>query len=204
MPQSDSVNYTASWTQVCNRALGRLGSDTITDMTDGTQSAEYCGRFLPEAIEYVLGQWDFKFARRRQRLAMNAEQPAFGWKYQFNYPMDCIRLVKVYGSHSLTPEDIECVPYQVENGKILTDADELQIIYIARPDDPNQLPQSVRKAVSTHLAYLLSTPLASNEQLTGLIAAESQAAIERAKKEDAEMNFDPLASGNRFHTEARR
>jgi len=203
MPQTDSVNYTASWTQICNRALGRLGSDTITDMTDGTKSAEYCNRFLPEAIEHILGQWDFKFARRRQRLAMNAEKPAFGWKYQFNYPMDCIRLIKVYGGHSEKPEESDYVPYEVENGKILSDAEALQIIYIARPDDPNQLPQSVRKAVSTHLAYLLSTALASNEQLTALIAAEGQAAIETAKRVDAQMNYDPDARGNDFHTEER-
>jgi len=199
---SDSINYTASWTQICNRALGRLGGDTITDLSDGTKSAEYCGRFLPEAVEHVLGQWDFKFTRRRQQLAMNAEQPAFGWKYQYNYPVDCIRLVHVYSEQP--SEDIDYPPYQVENGKILTDAEELYIIYIARPDDPNQMPQSVRKAISTHLAYLLATPLTSNEQLIALIAAESQAAIERAKKEDAEMNFDPFSQGNRFHTEARR
>jgi len=203
MPQTDSVDYTASWTQICNRALGRLGSDTITDLADGTKSAEYCLRFLPEAIEYVLGQWDFKFARRRLRLAPNAEKPAFGWDYQFNYPMDCIRLIIVYGGHSEKPEESEYVPYEVENGKILSDADALQIIYIARPDDPNQMPQSVRKAISTHLAYLLSTALASNEQLTALIAAESQTTLEIAKRVDAQMNYDPEARGKEFHTEAR-
>jgi hypothetical protein len=200
---SDSVDYTASWTQICNRALGRLGSDTIADISEGTNNASYCGRFLPEAIEHILGQWDFKFARKRQRLAKNADKPAFGWKYQFNYPMDCIRLVKVYGGSSDKPEEGECVPYQVENGKILADAEALQIIYIARPDDPNLLPQSMRKAISTHLAYLLTTPLASNEQLTALIAAEAQAAIETAKKEDAQMNYDPDAAGKDFHTEKR-
>jgi len=203
MPQTDSVDYTASWTQICNRALGRLGSDTITDLSDGTKSAEYCNRFLPEAIEYILGQWDFKFAKRRQRLVPNADKPAFGWDYQFNYPMDCIRLIIIYGSHSEKPEESEYVPYEVENGKILSDADELQIIYIARPDDPNQLPQSVRKAISTHLAYLLSTALASNEQLTALIAAESQTNLEIAKREDAQMNYDPEAEGKKFHTETR-
>jgi hypothetical protein len=203
MPQTNSVDYTASWTQICNRALGRLGSNTITDLSDGTKEAEYCGRFLPEAVEYVLGQWDFKFARRRQRLAPNAEKPEFGWDFQFNYPMDCIRLVSVYGGHSAKPEESEYVPYEVENGKILCDADALQIIYIARPDDPNQLPQSVRKAISTHLAYLLSTAIASNEQLTALIAAESQAALETAKRVDAQMNYDPEAKGHDFHTEER-
>jgi len=193
-----SIDYTASWTQICNRALGRLGANSISDLTEGTQNAEFCNRFLPEAVEYVLGQWDFKFARKRQKLAMNAEQPAFGWKYQFNYPMDCIRLITVLDGA------VETVPYQAENGKILTDADEIYLVYIARPKDPNQMPQAVRKAISTHLAYLLATPMTSNEQLVSLIAAESQQTLERAKKEDAEMNYDPYASGNRFHTEARR
>jgi hypothetical protein len=204
MVQSDSVDYTASWTQICNRALGRLGSETITDLSEGTQNSEYCGRFLPEAIEHILGQWDFKFARRRLRLAPNSEKPAFGWKEQFSCPMDCIKLVKVYGGRSEKPEESDCVPYEVENGRILTDAEELRIIYIARPDDPNQIPQSMTKAISTHLAYLLSTPLTSSEQLTGLIAAEAQAAIEIAKKEEAQMNYDPEAKGKDFHAEARK
>jgi hypothetical protein len=204
MQQSNSIDYTASWTQICNRALGRLGAESITDLSEGTRPAEYCGRFLPEAVEYVLGQWDFKFARRRLRLAPNAEQPEFGWKYQFNYPADCIRLVEVCGEQSQRPAESEIIPYQVENGKILSDAETLQIIYITRPDDPNQLPQSVRKAVSTHLAYLLSTALISNEQLTALIAAESQASLEIAKRTDAQMNYDPMAKGEDFHTEKRR
>jgi hypothetical protein len=200
----DGVDYTASWTQICNRALGRLGTATITDLSEGTANAEYCGRFLPEAVEYVLGQYDFKFARRRLRLAPNAEKPLFGWAEQFNYPMDCIRLVEVYGGHNQMPELSELIPYQVENGKILANTDEVQIIYIARPDEPNQLPQSVRKAISTHLAYLLATPLTSNEQLIALIASESAAAVETAKREDAQMNYDPMAEGEKFHTEARR
>jgi len=204
MLQTDSVNYTASWTQICNRALGRLGSEAITHLSEGTQNAEFCNRFLPEAIEHILGQWDFKFARRRVRLALNAERPLFGWSYQFTLPMDLIRIIEVYGGSSTMPEQSELIPFQVENGMILANTRTIQIIYIARPDDPNQLPQSVRKAISTHLAYLLSTPLTSNQQLTALIAAESQAAIEQAKVDDAQMNYDPNAYGEDFHVENRR
>ncbi|MDR1586920.1 MAG: hypothetical protein LBS57_05640 [Treponema sp.] len=204
MLTSENVNYTASWTQICNRALGRLGAMSIADLMEGTQNAEFCLRFLPEAVEYVLGQYDFSFARNRVLLAPNAEAPAFGWRAQFNLPLDFMRLVKVYGGHREMPEEADCIPYQVENGKIFANANELQIIYIARPKEPNQLPQSVRKAISTHLAYLLSTPLTSGEQLIALIAAESQSVLELAKKEDAQMNYDPQAAGDRFHTEARR
>jgi hypothetical protein len=138
------------------------------------------------------------------RLALNAERPLFGWRYQFTYPMDLIRIIAVFGGNNEMPEVTELIPYQIENGMILANNDIVQIIYIARPDDPNQLPQAVRKAISTHLAYLLSTPLTSNEQLIALIAAESQRAIEQAKVEDAQMNYDPYARGESFHTENRR
>jgi hypothetical protein len=206
MLTGDNVNYTASWTQICNRALGRLGAMSIADLMEGTQNAEFCVRFLPEAIEYVLGQYDFNFARDRVLLAPNAEAPVFGWRARFNLPADLIRLVKVYGGPGETADGEEDggIPYQVENGGILANADELRIIYIARPKDPNRLPPPVRKAISTHLAYLLATPLTSNEQLISLIAAESQSALELAKKEDARMNYDPRAAGERFYTEARR
>jgi len=197
MVQSDSVNYTASWSQICNRALGRLGAESITNLDEGTMNSEFCLRFLPEAIEHILGQWDFKFARRRVQLALNAERPLFGWEYQFTLPADLIRIVEVVGQSELDP-------YQIENGMILANSDAIQLIYIARPDDPNQLPQSIRKAISTHLAYLLSTPLTSNEQLIALLMGESQRAIEQAKVEDAQMNHDPLAVSDKFHVENRR
>ena len=201
---SDSVDFTASWTQICNRALGRLGNEAITHLNEGTQTSEFCVRFLPQAIEHVLGQCNFKFARRRIRLALNAERPLFGWRYQFTYPMDLIRIIDVFGGNSNMPEQTELIEYQIENGMILANVDMVQIIYIARPDDPNQLPQSVRNAISTHLAYLLSTPLTSNQQLIALLAAESLQTINQAKTEDAQMNYDPYAFGQNFHTENRR
>jgi hypothetical protein len=51
---------------------------------------------------------------------------------------------------------------------------------------------------------LLSTAIASNEQLTGLLLQESALAVETAKKEDAQMSYDPVFEGEPFHTEARR
>lgn len=201
---SNSVNYTSSWTQICNRALGRLGVQEIIDLNEGTSTAGYCIRFLPQAIEDVLGQYNFKFTRRRMRLALNAERPQFGWRYQFTLPKDMIRIIDVIGGTSDIPEQTETTPYQIENGMILANVDTIQIVYIIRPDNPNDMPGAVRTAISTRLAYLLSTPLTSNEQLTALLAAEDIKATEQAKKEDAEMNFNPEAFGQNFHVENRR
>jgi hypothetical protein len=203
MTPNSGIDYTASWTQIANRALGRLGAMSITDLGEGTKNAEYCGRFLGEAVEFVPGQSNFKFARKRIRLAPNTESPAFGLKRQFNLPMDFIRLVKVYGTSATSPDESEECPYQVENGRILADKEELEIIYIARPDDPNTMPQAVRQAISTKLAALLSTPLTSNEQLIALIMSEAERSIALAISEDNQMNHDPDANGQPYYIEAR-
>ncbi|MDR0637374.1 MAG: hypothetical protein LBG27_00450 [Spirochaetaceae bacterium] len=201
----NGVDYSASWEQICDRALGRLGADGV----DNENSAEYCERYLPEAVEHVLGQFDFTFARKRERLAPDTEPPAFGWKYRFNLPVSLIRLTGVYGGHPGNGTDADFnetrrVPYQAENGAILANTGELFIIYTERPDDPNRLTQGARKAISTYLAYLLSTAIASNEQLTGLLLQEAAQAIETAKKEDAQTGYDPAFEGEPFHTEARK
>jgi hypothetical protein len=199
------VDYSASWEQICNRALGLLGADGV----DNPNTAEYCERYLPEAVEHVLGQFDFTFARKRARLAPDAEPPEFGWKYRFTLPVSLIRLVAVYDGN---PEngagagfnETPRVPYRVENGKILANSNSLFILYIERPDDPNRLTQGARKAVSAYLAYLFSTAIASNEQLTMLLRQEAAQAAETAKKEDAQNACDPLFDGEAFHTEARQ
>jgi hypothetical protein len=190
------IDYSSSWLGICNAALGRLGSAPISSFSEPCNNAYYCGLFLPEAVEYVLAQWDFNFSRKRARLARNEDEPEFGWKYQFNLPNDMIRLIRVYG-------DEEEPPYQIESGKILTDAEAMQIIYTARPQDPVFIPLTARKAINLHLAYLLSTVVASNEQLTGLLMSETQAVIETVKKEDAQMNYDPAWAGEPFYVEKR-
>jgi len=197
MLPNDTINYTASWTQICNRALGRLGAGTVTDLAEGTANAEICGRFLPEAVEHVLSQWDFKCCRKRASPAMNAERPLSGWQYAFTLPVDFLRLVEARDG------DWQVIPFQIESGNILSDGEEMRIVYTARPSDPNALPASVREAVSTRLAYLLSTAITSNEQLIALTMAEAQQAVEKAKKEDGQLNFDPNVDGESFHAGAR-
>jgi hypothetical protein len=198
---AESINYGASWTQICNRALGRLGTASIDTLDEGTRNAEYCQRFLPQAVEDVLGRYGFRFSRRRARLAPDAERPEFGWRRQFNLPVDCIRLIAVYGGSGSVADETERVPYGVENGKILADAEELRIVYNFRPDDPDLMPSAVRNAVSVRLAGLLSTALTSNEQLIALLASEYPQALAIAESEDAAMNFVP--PDETFFTERR-
>lgn len=197
------MNYSSSWTQICNRALGRLGAHDISDLEDGSKDASYCNTYLGDAIEEVLAQWNWKSCRKRVRLAPDENRPAFGYAYQFSLPVDLIRIVEVYNTSAFSPSEHDRSPYEIEGAYILSDYDELEIVYIARPVNPDKLSAGVRRAIYTSLAALLATPLTSNEQLIALIAAEKTQSIERAKIEDAQMSYDPLLNGELWYEDAR-
>jgi hypothetical protein len=197
----DQINYDTSWTQICNQALGRMGTANITDMEEATTNAEFCRRFLPQAVQHVLGQYDFACSRRRAVLAALAEKPAFEWAEQFAIPADLLRVISA--------ADIDGNPtsYVIENGKILTEdpgrKPVLKLVYTARPYSPEGMPHYLRNAISATLAYMLATAMSGSEQLLTILVQESSAMIEIAKKEDAQNGFDIQAKGERFYTELR-
>ncbi|MDR1127922.1 MAG: hypothetical protein LBL20_01300 [Treponema sp.] len=194
------IIYSVSWTQMCNSALGRLGAEQITDLSEGTGNAEYCMTYLGDVVEDVLGQYDWYCCRKRVRLAPDLSPPAFGRAYRFLLPADCLRIIRV-GSDG--QEDGPEAPYIVENGAILADTDHLDCVYVVQPEDPGRLPAPVRKAIIASLAFLLSTPLTSNDQLAVRIAAERQEALEKAKIWDARQTYDPRQAGEPLFEEAR-
>jgi hypothetical protein len=209
-----SISYAASWTELCNRALGRLGVGEITDLAEGTQNARFCLAYLGDAIEDILGRYDWSCCRKREILSPDAEKPLFGWKHRFPLPEACIRVISVYPRKPDPPSGAVPrsgdeaapraeAPYTVENGYILADEEAVDLLYIERPKDPNRLGPAVRKAVYTTLAFLLSTPLTSNEQIAARIAQEMSLAVGQAMVADAQGNYDPGEPGEPYYHGAR-
>jgi hypothetical protein len=198
------AGFSLSWTRLCNRALGRMGAGEISDLSEGTQNAGYCNTYLGEAVDEVLAQYDWKCCRKRVRLAPDTVKPAFGWTYRFPLPTGFIRLVRILPGREYREADKPVyLPYEIENGCILADEDTLELVYIERPNDPNTLTPGVRHAVTLTLAALLAPALTSSEQLIVLLGGEKTLALERAKVEDAQMNYDPLREGDPWSEEAR-
>ena len=74
---------------------------------------------------------------------------------------------------------------------LLTDASAVWITYTAKPDDPSILPGYLKKAITTQLAFLLTTPLTSSESLAQRVAGEAKAALEQAILDDARRSPPP-------------
>jgi len=170
-----SFNYPSSWTDIANQALGRLQSKLINNLTDGSATANYCRLFMGQAIEDVYNEEDWTSATKRETLDLLTEEPEFGYDHAYQMPGDFLRLVEGGGIES-TGED-----YSIEGNQLLTDADEVELAYVARPSDPTTIPPHLRKAIAMRLAYLLCIPLTSNEQLSQRVAAEYNESIVRAR-----------------------
>jgi len=116
----------------------------------------------------------------RLQLAVSATPPVYGYSYAYALPADLITLIEV------TRNEEE---YRIEGANLLTDATEVYIKYIKRPADPSTLPGYIKRAISTHLAFLLTTPLTSSDQLRGILAAEMSASIEEAIRADGKREY---------------
>ena len=173
------VAYPSSWTEVCNLALGRLGTRQIISLLEGTPAANYCNQFLGEAIHEVLGEYDWRRMRKRAALARLAAVPAFGYAYTYALPSDFIRPVEV-----ATGAD----HYSIEEAGLLTDAETVYLTYVYAPQEPTNVPPYLRRAFAIRLAFLLTTPLASDEALAARIAAEDKGAFGAALAADGKQS----------------
>ena len=175
-----AITYANSWVEICNRALGRLGKGRISDLTTGGDLVEYCNLYLGEAIEYILSLKHWTVLKTRIQLAIESGTPVYEFDFSYALPTDLIDLVSV---------DSQSEPYSIEGNSLLSDADEVYIVYIKRPVDPSVLPGYIKRAISTYLAYLLTTPLTVSDQLLGILAAAMQASLEDAIRADGKREY---------------
>jgi len=169
------VLYAPLWLDIANRALGRIGKGRIASLTSDDDLVQYVNTFMGEAVEAVLSSRPWSIATR-VALVRSTTAPAFGYDYAYDLPSDHINTITVETDGSA---------YRPEGKTIVTDSETVSILYTARPADPDDLPGYLKKAISTNLAFLLSTALTSSEQLAARIAQEYALAMDEAVRADA-------------------
>lgn len=168
---------------ICNEALIRLGSPTITDLTDSQPEAVKCNAIYADMRDNLLRCHPWNFALKRQKLALESGAPAFGYSRRFALPADFIRAVAVYDR-----DTAEGAPpaYRLEGLKILTDAGAVYLLYVSRIVDPNMMPPDFRHALSIHIAAELAGNLAESTVLREALQEEfRREALPMARAADA-------------------
>jgi hypothetical protein len=121
-------------TTVINRACIKLGVPTIASEDDQSEQARKAKLIFDSLAQAELRKQAWSFAIQRVILAYNTAAPVFGYRYAYDNPTDCLRIVTIgdyylfnYGRAATTDDS----PYLPEGKKVLTDqAGPLKIRYV--------------------------------------------------------------------------
>ena len=133
----------ASSTEICNRALVKLGEKTILDLSDDSKPARICNLLYEPTRDYVLRSHPWNFAIKRVELAQNVAGPLYDYDYSYTLPADCLRVI-------IPNRDIW--QYGIEGGNLVTDYPDAFLKYIARIEAPNEFDVSFMEALVCKIA----------------------------------------------------
>ena len=175
--------------EICNHALLKIGADTIasldinqTDSEAVVQSAKLCGILFDQALEETLRTYKWNSALKRSQLSRLTETPAFKFKYKYQLPGDCIRVMNVYDKADAYDDRTQWV---VEGRTILCDYETVYLCYVSKPEDVSELDAFLTRAVIQNLAIKLAVPMQLDQVMqNSLIQEYEQVVLPAARSVD--------------------
>lgn len=175
-------------TDIANIAIRKVGEARIASFTDGTKAANIMLDIYDETLDGLL-RYPWNFATKRAKLAQISIAPVFGYDHAYALPSDWIYTVSVHGDDS----GLHTIDYREEitnnQNSILTNWDEVWLVYTSRVTDPNRMPVDFRLALASLLARELSYGLAQSASMREQFAAEARLTIAAAKSADSINSF---------------
>ena len=179
-------------TCVINAALMRCGAAGVNLAFQDTPAAQTADAAYQRCLDLCLSLYPWPFAVRLTRLAGNLQAPAFGWRYAYRLPGDCVRVVDVHGhdergSVTSLAYRREGPPYEIVGQEIMTDSPSVALRYVS-----NDRNLSFPDAFADALTWRLCVEIAPYVEQGGNVKAWFELfeqALDRAKAEaDAQQN----------------
>ena len=148
----------ASFVEITSNALRLLGDDPITSLTEDSERARLVNALYEEVRDEVTRAAMWNCAKDRQVLASLADTPAFGWSYYHQLPSTCLRVIDVLSG------DIR-IDHEVEGRKIMTDVSSVNVIFLKKITDPNDMDALFIGAYTAKLAAELAEPVTGSRSL---------------------------------------
>jgi len=164
---------------LANKALIRVGHNTLLTLTDARKSARIINSNIEDWKDEVFKMHNWNELKTRANLAADPTAPLFEFDRKFQLPSDLIHLMDVY----LDEEWIQ------EGNFILTNAyAPLQIRYIRRPDGENIRDPGLIDALVSKIAYEIVESLTQNRSKRQEVKQHWQDVQSMAKKRNSMEN----------------
>jgi hypothetical protein len=147
---------------ICNAALAKVSNNRITSLTEGSTAGDLCNEMYGRVRDRLLRRHIWNFNKKRVKLAQLSTAPVFGWTYAYQLPSDWVRNIAVYPDSAGIGQTHG---YQVEGRRILSDHENIYLVYGGRITDPNDFDDMFREALAYALAVELAVPLAKSATL---------------------------------------
>lgn len=180
---------------IVNKALTRIGANTITSLDDDTQNARVINRVYDLSLRSILAESKWNFATTRALLAQVANDDpdwfytAEGEAYVYQKPSDCIR---IFGTNS------KYAIWREEGDYIISDTTGLGLVYVRYLDDPTKYPSAFIDAfidrLCADIAYMIVNSATLGERFETLYhtvtlpkaqSQNSQTGTQQTQQDDA-------------------
>lgn len=156
----------ASKLDICNMALGLLGCKQINDIdSPSTEEERACDLWWDTTRDQVLEDVDWRFARQRSTLSATTA-PDFEYDYAYQLPNDYIKNRGLWDDDNgemITDNQTDTsYRYEIENRQLLTDLEEVNLIYTARIENTGLFPTAFIECMILKLAANMAPKLTSD------------------------------------------
>ena len=135
---------------IVNRALGFLGAEFISSLTEDTKSARFANELFDDTRDAVFRMHPWNCCIKRAALSLTGTTPAFYFTAEFQLPADWLRMVR--------PED-DGLEYKIEGDKLLTEGDTFRCTYVFKNTVVTTYDPLLVDVLAVKLAANLTMPL---------------------------------------------
>lgn len=152
-------------TDVANKALAHVGEDPIMDIDDPIlESARVIRSVWNMSRRQLLEEARWKSHKTREtNLAQLATAPTHGWDYQYELPVDFIKIVEF---NRLDVWEVDQQDFfDIENGsKLVTNEETVSIVYIRDDEDISIMSPYMQEALAVLVGSNIASPIRQDEQ----------------------------------------
>ena len=173
----------ASITEICNTALGRIGSKRITNYGDATEDsaqAVLCRLHYDPTKKSLIRSYKWPFAIAQSTLARDTVTPDFEYDYQYHMPDDYLSPLGFYEGRK---SNINLDSFEIQGRLLLTDETTVELKYIKNVDDVSLFDPLFTDVLALRLALKLLPGLGgvANTALVEAIGMELREAESKAR-----------------------
>ncbi len=167
---------------LCSRALIRLGAAPITSFSDGTAESEIAGALFGPTRDALLSAYTWSFASGQVSLTALEDSPIADYQNAFALPNDFLRAISAgQGGRG------RGLNYRIARGALHTDAEEVVLSYIFRPEE-EEFPPYFDMVVIARLAAEFCIPVTENTSRADALFRLADIEFARARQIDAQQD----------------